>query len=427
MTDSAVMPGKTMDIVSQAPASRNGRAPAAAGDAEIVLDLSRLLSRVLHSTPTGVDRVEMAYARGLIQAVPERLHFSALHSYGVYGRLDAKAVLRFLDKTEAAWRDVGHAAGLGTWIDAVRSVATLQPRPVPRRKGVPRIYVQASPHHLDSARRTGAILRREDARFVCLVHDLIPIEFPEYARPGGAALHRKRIETIVRHADGIITNSSATQAALAPFVAASGRSLLVRVAHLGVTTEPASPAVATGERPYFICIGTIEPRKNHLLLLNIWRRMAETTSADRIPRLLLVGRRGWENEQVVDMLDRCPSLRGHVEEHGRLPDRDVRNLLAGARALLMPSFAEGYGMPVTEALALGTPVICSDLPALHEAGGAAARYLDPLDGVGWQAAIREAADRPVSARPGWPGPNQALPSWPEHIAILIDLVHRLAT
>ena len=95
----------------------------------------------------------------------------------------------------------------------VRTLGALLPRPIPARRG-PRVLVQSSPRHLHRAATVGRILAAEKARFVCLVHDLIPIEYPEYARPGGAALHRRRVDTILRFADGIVTNSAATRDAL---------------------------------------------------------------------------------------------------------------------------------------------------------------------------------------------------------------------
>src|SRR5690606_20770954 len=115
----------------------------------------------------------------------------------------------------------------------------------------------------------------------------------------------------------------------------------------------------------------------HLLLLNIWRRMIETIGPDATPHLAIVGRRGWENENIVDMLGRCEAIRGHVHEYAGLSDAAVGALLRDARALLCPSFAEGFGMPVTEALLGGTPAICSDLPALREAGGDVPDFIDP--------------------------------------------------
>ena len=401
----------------------------ASGEAEVILDLSRLLSRVLHPTPTGVDRVEMAYARGLMATIPERLSFAAVHPTGFYGRLPTTAVERFLDATERRWQEHGRGEeGRSLRPFAARALLALRPRlPRPKRGGHTRLYVQASPNNLINPGRVGSILRREDARFVCLVHDLIPMQFPEYARPGGAALHRRRMQTVVTLADGIVANSHATLAALMPLIERSGRAPELRVAHLG--TEPfTAPPPPPGDRPYFVCVGTIEPRKNHLLLLHLWRRMAEAHGPGAIPKLVLIGRRGWENEQVVDLLERCPALVGCVEEHGGLPDRQVQALIAGARALLLPSFAEGYGMPVTEALALGVPVLCSDLPALREAGGTVPDFLDPLDGPSWERAIGElATEGSARARAqlerlaGWQPPQ-----WRDHLAILLELLHKVA-
>jgi glycosyltransferase involved in cell wall biosynthesis len=244
------------------------------------------------------------------------------------------------------------------------------------------------------------ILRREQARFVCLVHDLIPIEYPEFARPDGAERHRARIETIVTLCDSIITNSDATRLSLQQHLARAGRDPLIRVAHLGTAMRAGAGAPPPAASPYFVCIGTIEPRKNHLLLLNLWRRMAEQRSAEQVPRLVIIGRRGWENEQVIDMLERCPGLHDRVEEHSALSDLAVERILAGARALLLPSFAEGFGMPVTEALAAGVPVICSDLPALREAGSKIPDYLDPLDGPAWMERILDYAAWAAGPRPG---------------------------
>ena len=153
-------------------------------------------------------------------------------------------------------------------------------------------------------------------------------------------------------------------------------------------------AAATGAppigRPYFVCVGTIEARKNHLLLLNSWRRLSRELG-DRAPVLVLVGQRGWEIENVIDMLDRCPALRDTVIEHNALSDAAMVPLLRGARALMLPSFAEGFSLPVIEALQLGVPALCSDIPALRETGGAVPEFLDPLDGPGWHQAILDYA------------------------------------
>jgi glycosyltransferase involved in cell wall biosynthesis len=393
---------------------------------EVVLDLSRLLSRVLHPTPTGVDRVEMAYARGLMTAIPDRLRFAAVHPTGMYGRLPRDAVVDFLDATEHRWQAHGRGAAGALRASATRALWNLRPR-MAARAGERRLYVQASPNNLTKPDLIRAILKRENARFVCLLHDLIPVQYPEYARPGGAGLHHRRIDTLVGLADGIVANSHATLAAVQPYVADSGRSPELRVAHLGTDDIVRPTTVRKSERPYFVCVGTIEPRKNHLLLLHLWRALSEERGAHAIPKLLVVGRRGWENEQVVDMLERCPALEGCVEEHGGLPDAEVQALIAGSRGLLLPSFAEGYGMPVVEALSLGVPVLCSNLGALREAGGDVPTFLDPLDGPAWRAAIDDLsqAESAIAAAQTARLARWQAPRWDQHIAILLDLLHRL--
>ena len=391
----------------------------------VILDVSRLISRLRYSTPSGVDRVEMAYARGLLAHYGAALAFAAVHPMGLYGRLSRRATLAYLDELERRWSSKASTARQLPLLSVMPQLAAL----LPTSKGVGSggVYVQASPHHLTNGAKVQRILRREEAKFLCLVHDLIPIEFPEYARPSGEDLHRRRIKTVAnataQSRGAVIVNSAATRRAILPWLAPETQ---VHVALLGTESLPLVAPEVGDDRPYFVCLGTIEPRKNHLLLLHLWRHLAETMPPERIPRLIVVGRRGWENEQVIDLLERCPALVGHVEELGGCPDVRLSALLRGARALLMPSFAEGYGMPVAEALSVGTPVICSDLPALREVGGVVPDYLDPLDGPGWKAAVLDHAGKgerhqaQMARLPGWHNP-----SWDEHIGIVSQAIDGL--
>ncbi|NML08868.1 glycosyltransferase family 4 protein [Sphingobium sp. AR-3-1] len=398
------------------------------GESEVILDISRLLSRSFHPAPTGIDRVEYVYARELLGRMPDRLAFSAVHpAGGYYGRLNSAAVRQFLAFTASKWRSARSTdAGEGK-AAVIRHLFATRPRPVPRASG-PRVYLQVSPHHLDDHAQVGAILRAEGAKFITLVHDVIPLSHPEYARPQGADEHRRRVRTIDSFASGIIGNSQATIDALAPHMrhGLSGRA--IRVAHFGADAADifGAKGEALPERPYFVYISTIEPRKNHLLLLNLWRRMVERLG-DATPVLVLIGRRGWENENVIDMLDRAEALRGHVIEAGEVSDNRMQALVANARAMLMPSFAEGFGMPVVEALAAGVPVICSDITAHREVGGDAPDYLDPLDGLGWMQAIEaysqpDAPDRAaqIARLAHW-----RAPTWRDYFDIVTDLIEEV--
>ncbi len=358
------------------------------GGSEIVLDLSRLLSRSLHPTPTGIDRVEMAYARTLKRLIPNRLRFGAVHPTGLYGRLAPGAVEEFLDCTERRWESIGGSESPAEARGhAVKHCWSLRPHAIAPATGT-RVLLQVSPHHLQHPRIVAGKLRRERARFVCMVHDIIPISHPEYARPSGPDRHWRRLQTIDTFADGILTNSNATLEMLLARPGAITRERPMRVAHFGVDARSSSiRPTGVMDRPYFVCVATIEPRKNHLLLLHLWRSMVEFLGPNQTPKLLLIGRRGWENENVIDILDRCPGLRDVVEERPRLPDADLRPLMRDARAVLLPSFAEGFDMPITEALAAGVPVIASDIPAHREVGGDVPDYIDPIDGSGWRSAV----------------------------------------
>lgn len=399
-----------------------------APEPEIVLSVSRLLSRVLTNQPSGVDRVELSYARELMRQSPGTLSFSAWNPlFKRYGRLSPYWAKRYLDRIEERWTMGRRRPRASRKIDAFWWMVALFPLPIPRKQpGARRVLIQPSPDTLDQPRLMARIVAREGGAFIALVHDLIPIEHPEYARAGGDVIHRTRMATLARLADGLIANSHATAGGLKRLLPAT-HAPAIRVAPLGTHAAVLqAPRFVPPTEPYFVCLGTIEPRKNHLLLLNVWRRLADISANP--PRLLVIGKRGWENENIVDMLERCPAVAAHVDEINGMADADVAAALTGACALLMPSFAEGFGMPVAEALMVKTPVICSDLPALREAGGNAPEYLDPLDGTAWiQAILDYAGSRPerremALSRVG----DWTPPTWHDHLAVVRALAREVA-
>jgi len=364
----------------------------------IALDLSRLLSRAGRETATGIDRVEIAYAEYMLRAAPDSC-FAALSPLGQIGLLSPRGADAFITGTATSWRgeppipdQARRMVRLSRRLRAgsiMRGEGALAARL--RHGGGTPVYLLVSHHHLEQRRAIARLKQRAGARFVCLIHDLIPIAYPEYAKPGQSERHLRRIETAAALADAVIVNSAITRDTLQPHLDRTGRKPPVLVAPFG-TNLPAMPedAAPTLDRPYFVYVSTIEARKNHLLLLNLWRAMAEELGR-AAPLLVLIGQRGWETENVIDMLERCPALRDVVIEHNALPDTAMVRLLRGARALLLPSFAEGFGFPLIEGIALGVPALSSDIPALRDTGGVVPEYLDPLDGLGWRAAVLDYA------------------------------------
>ena len=402
----------------------------------VILDVSRLLLSIRRAAPSGIDRVEMAYAQRWLSRPPGHCTFVAQAPTGGFAAVPRPAVAALLEAIEAGWegvpgarREAWNAAlpilaglGLGAGRRALRDALAAS-----NRAGRRSVFLLVSHRALDRAAAI-APLRRAGAAFVPFVHDLIPLSHPEYARPPQVRRHAARVSTVAALADGVVVNSAATAASLRAELAARGlpAPAAVAVAPLGLHAR-CTPAAPPAE-PYFVCLGTIEPRKNHLLLLHLWRDLAARFGG-AAPRLLLIGRRGWENENILDLLDRCAALRGLVRECGAPGDAEVASLLAGSRALLFPSFAEGYGLPLAEALALGVPALCSDLPALREVGGAVPDYLDPLDGAAWRRAVLDYADPASAARAAQLARLSAWrpPDWDAHFATVDALLERVAS
>jgi len=407
----------------------------------ILFDATRLLRRGGRRSPTGIDRVVVAYARWLsdqpdITLVP-------VWTWGDRViRISDRRFKAIMRSAIVSCSDAQTLAGHPDWTVLVRALATggsgeLGLRPPPPRRGdgrrtaariditlrfirsygamsLPRgaTYINVGHSGLERPRLL-ARLNEAGIRSVVMIHDLIPITYPEFCGPGAAKRHHMRLDATLGHASAILTNSAATAQDVRDYAATNADRLPpIFVAPLGLEPaflEPLKEPIAA--LPYFVCVGTIEPRKNLVLLLKIWRRLADRLGPST-PRLVLVGRRGWENETVLDHLQRSPPVRRFVHEIADLRDDELARLIRGARALLSPSAAEGFDLPVVEALALGTPVIASDIPAHRELAHGAV-LIDPTDGPGWYQAISAAALRPRRR-----GPHFSAPTWTDHFAIV---------
>jgi glycosyltransferase involved in cell wall biosynthesis len=263
---------------------------------------------------------------------------------------------------------------------------------------------------------------------IYFIHDLIPITHAEYCRAGERAAHERRLQVMLQGRSGLISNSQSTLDLLGSWARAQGLPMPPAVVASLAPAQLRLPAGAPPpiDAPYFVVLGTIEPRKNHLLLLNLWRELVEHHGS-AAPHLVLIGRRGWECENVVDMLERCDALRDHVHEVPDCPDASLAQYLQHARALLFPSFAEGFGMPLVEALLMGTPVVASTLPVFREIAGPVPDYLSPLDGPGWIQAVRDYAASPSPRRDAQLQRMQGfrVPTWDAHFAQVEQLLERL--
>jgi glycosyltransferase involved in cell wall biosynthesis len=254
-------------------------------------------------------------------------------------------------------------------------------------------------------------------RAIYLIHDLIPILHPDHCRPHAVRRHTGRVASALRHGAGIVVGSDAVARDLAAHARAARLPCPpVVVAPLaGADLARAAPAPAAGADDYFVCVGTIESRKNHALLLAVWDRLR--AEHRHPPRLVIAGRWGTGADGVRAALAASGMAGGLIDIVEDCDDAALAALMQGARAMLMPSLAEGFGLPMAEALACGVPVIASDLPCFREVGQGIPCLLDPHDVAGWTVRIagfdRAAAQRQrrIDALRGYRPPR-----WDAHFA-----------
>ena len=401
----------------------------------ILFDVSRLFIRETLTSPTGIDRTTEAYAAWLLSRAD--LEVRPVCTWGgVIWPVSRSSLERLLRRKstapppgqEEAWRALRRALSqegspterpLRSKARSSRVTATVQ-RYLPavlktllcwRPAAVPAgaVYMNVSHFGLEQPQVLDRLTAR-GIRSVVMIHDLIPIHHPEYCSPSALRLHRIRVDAVCRNGALVIANSAATAEDLASYAKANGQvAPPVCVAPLGLEPAFLGPSPPSWPcRPYFVCVGTLEPRKNVAFLLTLWRRLAERMGA-AAPILVLVGQRGWENESILDHLERSPPILRLVHEANTLTDAQLAELIRNARALLAPSFTEGFDLPVNEAIALGAPVIASDL-AVHREFMGQAQLIDPIDGLGWLAAIEGACHQPRAVAP------RARPNWSDHFA-----------
>lgn len=243
---------------------------------------------------------------------------------------------------------------------------------------------------------------------VITLHDLTHLRYPETQPPARLKEIERRLSRAVEQAQLILTDSQFIADEAQQYFGLPAERL--RVAPLGVAARfhPREPAVidavlkAHGLEAgrYFLCVGTLEPRKNLSLALRAHAGLPE--SIRQAFPLFIVGMSGWQQAQLNDEL-KCALADGHVCLAGYLPDEQVAQLLAGARALIFPSFYEGFGLPVLEAMASGTPVITTRCSAMPEVAGPAGIYCEPDDPQG----MRDAMERLIEDRLHWQACREA--------------------
>ncbi|MFR0675416.1 glycosyltransferase family 4 protein [Enterobacterales bacterium AW_CKDN230030176-1A_HGKHYDSX7] len=219
---------------------------------------------------------------------------------------------------------------------------------------------------------------------VATFHDLSPFTWPQCHAPQMARFLRKELTQTIKRADRLITDSEFTRQELAAFFDWP----LDRIDTVPLASAPEfHPRNEAALRPvldrhglqpggYSLFVGTIEPRKNILTLLDAYQRLPLAVRT-RWP-LVLTGYQGWCSEAIHQRLESA-RREGWAYYLGFAPSQDLPSLFAGARLFTFPSLYEGFGLPVLEAMASGVPVVCSNTSSLPEVAGDAALMCEAMD------------------------------------------------
>ncbi|MFH1085854.1 MAG: glycosyltransferase family 1 protein [Chloroflexota bacterium] len=221
-------------------------------------------------------------------------------------------------------------------------------------------------------------------RSVATVHDLGYLRHPAAHTLAGRWYLAWATRFNARTAARVIVDSQATRSDLEQLYQVAPEKLVVAypagTEGFAPVSDPAARADVQARygagASYFLYVGTLQPRKNLLALIEAYARLRAAGHLGPDVRLVLAGKAGWLAEGIIARA-RAADVRDAVALPGYVAERDLPALLSGALAFVMPSWYEGFGLPVLEAMACGAPVIASDVSSLPEVAGGAALLVDP--------------------------------------------------
>ncbi len=247
--------------------------------------------------------------------------------------------------------------------------------------------VSAGKRLLWSPNNTGPIAAR---RHICTIHDLIPLDHPEWFNPRFSRWYQWLMPRLARKLDHVIAISQFTKQRVQELLRLPASSITVVPNGVEPSYRPRGEEdiaavrgrFALGRDPYLLYVGSLEPRKNLAGLMRAWRIALDRTPGE--VTLVVTGATG--RSAVFSQCD-IGEIPPRVKFTSYVPEADLPALYAGAMAVVYPSLYEGFGLPVLEAMASGAPVITSNNTSLPEVGASAALYADPRDPEALAAAI----------------------------------------
>lgn len=359
----------------------------------IFLDISRIMSRLGTDTPSGIDRVELEYAT-FISSLGGSFVMQVANRLAI---VPQTLVVEIIDALSKVW-DAGNPNAM-TVYSAVRNWRKNAVRQAKAQKSVflssflkfnlvstdliwldqadvvfpADCYLNVG--HLGAENpRLFEVLKQKRMKIAFYIHDVLPITHPELFAEGEFDRHFARIKNIERYCDYLFVNSDYTLSELSRIISGVKASILKIGTHF---SEQRSNILSDPNRSGFVSIGTIEPRKNYLWLARSWLDFCErNASVVNDEKLTIFGKVGWLSRHDMELLSQMTQTSRHLEIVTGATDLDIADRLSSARAYISASKVEGWGMPLAESLAIGTPVLATNIAAHREATQGLAEYFD---------------------------------------------------
>ncbi len=353
-------------------------------------------------TPTGIQRISLAVTEAALgDGAGRDIGLCAVDSStGTWKAVDAKAFQFALmlsregaDHADESWRkaledllkDLSTAPALG-FVPGSTIVNLGSPW------GVPNYFVAVR----EAKRQYGVY-------YVAFVHDTIPLLLPEFCEGTTTNVYTRWIAGVNMHADLVLANAQNTKKDFAKAIARfSDHPVECEVVHpngdFSLLFEDASEisqdVQALLQTKYVLFVGTIEPRKNHLMVLSAWRRLLAELGSGKVPTLVFAGKMGWHSEQVTDFIRKTDFLDGKLKVLNDASDADLQALYQNTAFTVYNSHYEGWGLPVTESLSYGKVPVVARNSALSESGGKHAIFFDSNSEASFLKVMRNLLTRP---------------------------------
>jgi glycosyltransferase involved in cell wall biosynthesis len=242
--------------------------------------------------------------------------------------------------------------------------------------------------------------KKHSLTVIVCCYDLIPVLFPQYCVGDVAAYFKEYFAEVTWGASGVLCISSNSEKDYLELCSASGWPIpQTRVMPLGDNLPTDSGEISKDverlcSQPLILFVSTIERRKNHQCLVQAYHLLRRTKPELSLPKLVFVGMLGWGTGDILKDIELDPLTKDYIVVLHHVSDSELSLLYKSAMLCAYPSFYEGWGLPLGEALAMGKPVFSSDAGSLPEVGGDLVRYLSPFNPVAWADAIADTLENP---------------------------------